>query len=411
MMVRSVYKIPVACVIAAIAAALLFISVASAQAAFPGQNGRIAFVSQRDGNYEIYSMNPDGSDVRRLTNDPGQDLNPAPSPDGRTIMFDSNRLGPTRIYVMNADGSGVRLLTSTSFRDSNPSFSPDGKTIVFESLRDGSNALYTMNAADGSGVRKIVAGDAYAPSFSPDGSKVLFTADRGIGPAAYTVNPDGTNGAILFAFGNGVLNPSYSPDGRSILFDSPGSSRKNIYVRDPAGAVTALTTSASGEYKGSASFSPDGSKVAFEAGPGGGQPHDIYTMNADGTGQLNRTNTIANDGAPTWMPASPYDDATRPQLTLGSPRAKKRKGTATVDAFVSRAGKLAISGSGVSAEQRSISGAGSTTIALRATGKARKKLAKKGKVSVSLSVTYTPEIGDPITRSVNVKLVRTRRKR
>ena len=83
-------------------------AIQSATAALPGQNGLIAFASNRDGNFEIYVMNPDGSGQTNITNNPASDNYPAWSPDGSKIAFSSDRDGNAEIYVMNADGSGVR---------------------------------------------------------------------------------------------------------------------------------------------------------------------------------------------------------------------------------------------------------------------------------------------------------------
>jgi dipeptidyl aminopeptidase/acylaminoacyl peptidase len=74
---------------------------------------RIAFASQREGNFELYTMKPDGSDVRRLTDNPASDLQPAWSPDGQRIAFTSNRSGNSDIWVMDADGTHALRLGST----------------------------------------------------------------------------------------------------------------------------------------------------------------------------------------------------------------------------------------------------------------------------------------------------------
>ena len=86
--------------------------------------GKIAFVSNRDGNREIYVMNADGSGQTRLTNNPTFDFPPAWSPDGSRIAFGSDRDGNVDIYVMNADGSGLIRLTDNPARDSRPAWSP-----------------------------------------------------------------------------------------------------------------------------------------------------------------------------------------------------------------------------------------------------------------------------------------------
>jgi type II secretory pathway pseudopilin PulG len=123
-------------------------------AAARAQAGRIAFISDRDGNDEIYVMNADGSGVTRLTNNPAYDGWPAWSPDGRRIAFASNRDGNPEIYVMNADGSGVTRLTNNPADDWAPSWSPDGRRIIFVSNRDGNYEIYVMNS-DGSGVTRL----------------------------------------------------------------------------------------------------------------------------------------------------------------------------------------------------------------------------------------------------------------
>src|SRR5262249_38378254 len=106
--------------------ALLFLFLTGdLDAAFPGANGRIGFESERDGNAEIYSMEPDASNQTRLTQNAAADTDPAWSPDGRSIVFTSNRDGNDEIYTMNADGDGQTRLTTSPGSDSNPFWSPD----------------------------------------------------------------------------------------------------------------------------------------------------------------------------------------------------------------------------------------------------------------------------------------------
>ncbi len=95
-----------------------------AGAAFPGANGKIAFASDRDGDYEIYVMNADGTGVTRLTNSPGEDGGTAWSPDGTKIAFASDRDGNYETYVMNADGTGVTQLTTHPGVDGIPDWQP-----------------------------------------------------------------------------------------------------------------------------------------------------------------------------------------------------------------------------------------------------------------------------------------------
>jgi len=105
---------------------------------------QIAFTSARSGNFEIHVMNRDGSQVKRLTNHPALDCWPVWSPDGRWIAFTSNRDGNYEIYLCKPDGSGLRNLTQHPAQDNYAAWSPDGKRLAFISNRDGGHDVYVM---------------------------------------------------------------------------------------------------------------------------------------------------------------------------------------------------------------------------------------------------------------------------
>lgn len=125
---------------------------------------RIAFASGRDGNFEIYMMNADGSSPTRLTNNPGIDLFSSWAPDGQRFAFQTTRddpaTGTTEIYTMNVDGTGVTRLTQNTSLDNYPMWSTDGKRIAFHSTRDGNFEIYTM-AANGSDVVRVTNNPAF----------------------------------------------------------------------------------------------------------------------------------------------------------------------------------------------------------------------------------------------------------
>jgi Tol biopolymer transport system component len=108
--------------------------------------GQIAFMSDRDGNSEIYVMNADGTDPINLTNDADTDSSPAWSPDGTKIAFWSSRNFFAQIFVMDADGTNPTNLTNNFGGDLLPDWSPDGSKIAFRSDRDGGAEIYVMNA-------------------------------------------------------------------------------------------------------------------------------------------------------------------------------------------------------------------------------------------------------------------------
>ena len=111
---------------------------------------RIAFATNRDGNWEIYVMNSDGSNPHNITNNPGTDSHPSWSPDGSKIAFQSERDGNWEIYVMNSDGSEQVRLTNDRGVDQSPTWSPDGTQIAFVSDRGGRHSVWTMSSDDGS---------------------------------------------------------------------------------------------------------------------------------------------------------------------------------------------------------------------------------------------------------------------
>ena len=137
----------------------------------------IAYVHGDNGNDDIWVIGSDGTDPRRLTDVPGFDLQPAWSPDGNSIAFQSNRAGNPEIYVMAPDGSNLARLTRNASFDGSPAWSPDGQTLAFASDQDGPG-VYQMRS-DGSDVRKLADASQVGPieaTWSPDGSQIAFTS-------------------------------------------------------------------------------------------------------------------------------------------------------------------------------------------------------------------------------------------
>ena len=266
-----------------------------------GATGRIAFYSDRDGDYEIYLMNGDGSNVTQLTYNPAFDGVPGWSPDGSRIAFNSDRDGDYEIYLMDADGSNVTQLTYNSADDVVPRWSPDGRRIAFYSDRDGDEEIYLMNA-DGSNVTQLTDNSAteYDPSWSPDGERIAFHSDRDGDYEIYLMNADGSNVTQL-TYNPAVDGvPYWSPDGRRIAFQSDRDGDYEIYVMDADGSnVTQLTYNPADDLQ--AHWSPDGEHFVFLS-ERDGDP-EIHVMDTDGSNVTQLTHNDAVDWAPQWSPA------------------------------------------------------------------------------------------------------------
>jgi len=275
--------------------------------AWSPDGARIAFDSDRDGNYEIYVINADGTGVTRLTNNPAYDGEPSWSPDGSRIAFMSSRDGNAEIYVMNSDGTGQRNLTNNPASDAGYSWSPDSKRIAFVSTRDGSpdvGRMYVMEA-DGGSVMRLTDTGVGSPSWSPDGSRISFLCHRDGGWNICAMNADGTQQRNLTNIRLANGEHSWSPDGTHIAFvgdcdyDDIIDATCNIYIMSSDGTeVLRLTNNPAGY--GALSRSPDGRRIAFVSDRDGNA--EIYVINADGTGLMNLTNNPAGDYSPSWSP-------------------------------------------------------------------------------------------------------------
>ena len=183
--------------------------------------GKIIFYSKRDGNFEIYTMNSDGSNQQRLTFNQADDLSPTWSPNGQQIAFHSYRDDDRNpeIYVMAADGSNQRNLSNHPRIDADPDWSPDGSQIAFTSNRNVDENqfldIFVMDA-DGGNVQQVTkSGFAQGPRWSPDGEWILFTEGE-----IFAIRPDGTG---LWQVSEpkleaGMFLGGWSPDGKKILY-------------------------------------------------------------------------------------------------------------------------------------------------------------------------------------------------
>jgi Tol biopolymer transport system component len=281
-------------------------------------NRRIVFTSNRDGSgvYRIHTMKSDGTDIKRLTTSATNDGAPVWSPDGTRIVFvctGADFLG--EICVVNANGSGLTQLTASPGLDNFPSWSNDGTKIVFFSTRGaadpatadlGAADIYVMNA-DGTGVTRLTnrsgskiypAAADISPAWSPDGTRIAFLSSRAY-PTwnqldIYLMNPDGTNAVRLAQIGVGsgsIERLSWDSQSRRLVY----AIGDDIFVID---VVTRAVTQIGFSAGKRPSWSPNDGKLVFQSLRDGN--HELYQMNADGSGQTRLTVSAFNEAWPTW---------------------------------------------------------------------------------------------------------------
>jgi len=265
--------------------------------------GAIAFTSNRDGNREVYAINPDGTGLRNLTRHPAQDADPSWSPAHDRLAFTSDRNGNNHVFVMSADGSGVVQLTFGSANQVHPAWSPNGAWIAYVSDEDGDWEISVMTTA-GTGVVQLThnnAWDSY-PCWSPDSRKVAFTSQRDGNLELYAFDLATRTEARLTENAASDAFPAWSPTGNEIAFTSARDGPLELYLLDVTTVpqrVTRLTYTTPADVANRyPAWSSDGNWLAFTSWRAGNA--EIYVVQRTGWGLRNLTTNPADDESPAW---------------------------------------------------------------------------------------------------------------
>ena len=255
------------------------------------QKGKIMFTSKRDGNFEVYLMDDDSTNVVNLTNNASTDYGLNWSPDGKHILFYSNRSGNEDVWRINSDGTNPINLTNATSNERSATYSPDGKTIAFISDRDEKTSdLYLMNA-DGSDVKRITTNKLYceSPVWTKDGKNILFTLE--VKDVIKEAKKDNKDRKSKNTKKNKKTTKEKKEDtsfnGELFMVNVNGNNQRRLTYRSG--------------FDSGASISPNGKKIAFYGKSEAGFT-DIYIMTMNGTEIQNLTNDQAEDYSPSWSP-------------------------------------------------------------------------------------------------------------
>ena len=267
-------------------------------------SGELAFVSDRDGNNEIYLMYSDGSAARNLTNHPANDRHPSWSPDGSRLAFASRRDDDSfDIYVLEVDSLAVTRLTFEG-ENNRPAYSPDGSRIAFVSDRYGDKDIMVMNA-DGSSQLQLTfdVDDDDQPSWSPDGNSIAYASGPN-GQRDVTVIQSADGSAVITLTSNAGDNfhPAWLKDStRSLLaFTSNRSGNEDIYVIDPVTGAGLRQVTTAGSVERQPGWSADGELMLFVSDRDNVGERNVYSMAGDGSNLTRLTPDGSNDREPKW---------------------------------------------------------------------------------------------------------------
>ena len=273
-----------------LAAMALLAAAPAALATFPGQNGRLAFHADTDAGSQIFTVRPNGRDLRQITHVDGDARVPDWSPDGRRIAFALETEDSSRIAIMNADGSDLVVVPAAPGTfEGDPSFTPDGDRLLIDRFDGETGALWSMRL-DGSD-RRVTAASGADPNVSPDGRRLAFLGLDGepLGQALFTSAIDGSDPLALTPFSFNVgWKLDWAPDGRRLGFTHnadfayPDESANIATIRPDGRGLRFVTNYRGGDANAFfGSYSPDGRWISLRLEDHGRK--GLYKMRPDGS--------------------------------------------------------------------------------------------------------------------------------
>lgn len=272
---------------------------------------KIAFVTKKNDNLEIFLMNADGTKKINLTKSGSNDDGPMFSNDGRYISFSSDRSGRWQIYIMRTDGSGLRRLTNYKYNDYAPAtFAPDDSKLIFKSHnpRPSPHLELSIVNFDGTDRRKLTPRDQGEEDevWFNDSKRILFAGRTGLSWQIFAINADGT-GLKQLTTGQlhhyrSFLSPDNSKIAYTLVQKKGDHERWDLWIMNADNSNKRPLTKTDDWRESGSVFSPDGTKILYSAAKEHNSKWKVFVMNADGSSKKQLTFGSTNEWYPTWFP-------------------------------------------------------------------------------------------------------------
>jgi len=265
--------------------------------------GRLAAVSSRGGNKEVFLLDSDGESVQAVTRNGAINLSPAWSPKGDQIAWTSYKRSNPDLYIKDLRTGRTRTISNVNGVNTSPAFTPDGGSLALIRSTDGDSDIFVVDTRSGKELRRLTTGGGIdvSPSYTADGASVVFASERSGGSQVYRIPAAGGKAQRLTFTGDFNIDPVPSPDGTKIAFVGRSEGGFDIYVADSDGRQVVRLTQDMRDNE-DPTWSPDSRYVVFSSTRTGRS--ELWISTADGRHQTRITDS-GGWTQPTWSPASP----------------------------------------------------------------------------------------------------------